>query len=83
MYSNFLRFPMAFLAGTFVPLESMPPLVAGFARLLPLTYSVEALREAMGQTVVTATFLVDMLVLALSSAALVLLSTWVLVRSLD
>jgi len=83
MYSNFLRFPMAFLAGTFVPLESMSPIMAWFARLLPLTYSVEALKEAMSYSAVTATFLVDMLVLTLASGALVLLSTWVLMRSLD
>lgn len=83
MYSNFLRFPMAFLAGTFVPLESMPPFMAGFARLLPLTYSVDALREAMNFAYPTATYLVDMTVLTLASALLVLLSTWVLMRSLD
>jgi len=83
MYSNFLRFPMAFLAGTFVPLESMPPPVAGFSRLLPLTYSVEALREAMGFAFPTATYLADILVLTLASGMLVLLSTWVLMRSLD
>lgn len=83
MYSNFLRFPMAFLAGTFVPLESMPPIIAHLARLLPLTYSVEALKEAMSYTAVTTAYLVDMLVLISASVALVLLSTWVLVKTLD
>ncbi len=83
MYSNLLRFPMAFLAGTFVPLESMPPLVASFARFLPLTYSVEALKEAMSYTAVTATYFVDLLVLTLASGVLLLLSTWVLMRGMD
>jgi len=83
MYSNFLRFPMAFLAGTFVPLESMPPIMTYFARLLPLTYSVEALKEAMNFSYLTATYMVDMMVLVAASAILVVLSTWVLMRSLD
>lgn len=44
MLSNFLRFPMAFLSGTFLPLELMPAQLGVIARFLPLTYSVEALR---------------------------------------
>ena len=43
--SNFFRFPMVFLCGVFVPLSAMPPLLRGFARALPLTYTVDALRH--------------------------------------
>jgi ABC-2 type transport system permease protein len=45
--SNFFRFPMIFLCGVFFPLTSMPVIlqVIGFA--LPLTYSVDALRQSL------------------------------------
>jgi ABC-2 type transport system permease protein len=45
--ANFIRFPMMFLCGVFVPLASMPAWLQVIARLLPLTYSVEALRVAL------------------------------------
>ncbi len=45
--ANFVRFPMIFLGGVFVPLASMPPALQVVARALPLTYSVEALRGAL------------------------------------
>jgi len=44
--ANFIRFPMMFLGGVFVPLSSMPGRLQVLARFLPLTYSVEALRAA-------------------------------------
>jgi ABC-2 type transport system permease protein len=45
--ANFIRFPMMFLGGVFVPLASMPVWLQVLARLFPLTYSVEALRAAL------------------------------------
>jgi ABC-2 type transport system permease protein len=45
--ANFIRFPMMFLGGVFVPLALMPTWMQIIARLLPLTYSVEALRAAL------------------------------------
>jgi len=45
--ANFIRFPMMFLGGVFVPVAAMPPVLQAVARLLPLTYSVEALRAAL------------------------------------
>ena len=45
--ANLIRFPMMFLGGVFVPLAAMPPALQVIARLLPLTYSVEALRTAL------------------------------------
>lgn len=44
--ANFIRFPMMFLGGVFVPVDSLPSALQIVARLLPLTYSVEALRTA-------------------------------------
>jgi len=44
--SNFFRFPMIFLCGVFVPIETMPLVLQVVAHFLPLTYSVNALRMA-------------------------------------
>ncbi len=53
--ANLIRFPMMFLGGVFVPLAAMPPALRVVARLLPLTYAVEALRAALnGRTLSTA-----------------------------
>ncbi|TFH18608.1 ABC transporter permease [Candidatus Bathyarchaeota archaeon] len=83
MYSNFLRFPMAFLAGTFVPLEELPGSLTVISRFLPLTYCIEALKEAMSHSFVSSVYLMDMGVLILTSALLVYISTLVLMRSFD
>jgi ABC-2 type transport system permease protein len=45
--ANFVRFPMIFLCGIFVPLSELPPALQLMARVMPLTYSVEALRAAL------------------------------------
>ena len=46
--ANFVRFPMMFLGGVFVPVAALPLGLQILARLLPLTYTVEALRAALG-----------------------------------
>ena len=43
--SNYLRFPMVFLCGVFLPLAAMPPVLRVVASLLPLSYTVDALRH--------------------------------------
>ena len=45
--SNFFRFPMIFLCGVFFPITSMPIVLKVIAFFLPLTYSVDALRQSM------------------------------------
>lgn len=71
--ANFIRFPMMFLGGVFMPLASMPAWLQGIARLLPLTYSVEALRAALsGRSWATATL--DLGALAAFSVVLFLLA---------
>jgi ABC-2 type transport system permease protein len=42
-----IMFPMLFLAGTFIPIENMPDYLQAVARVLPLTYLDNGLREAM------------------------------------
>lgn len=48
--SNYFRFPMIFLCGVFLPIERMPVALQFLARLLPLTYSVEALKITMTES---------------------------------
>ena len=83
MLSNFLRFPMAFLSGTFLPLELMPSQLGIIASFLPLTYSVEALRISIDDSAFTITYLLDILALALSSFVLLVVAAKVLQRRLE
>jgi ABC-2 type transport system permease protein len=45
--SNFFRFPMVFLCGVFFPVTAMPLVLQIVGFLLPLTYSVDALRQSL------------------------------------
>jgi ABC-2 type transport system permease protein len=45
--SNFFRFPMIFLCGVFSPLTAMPLVLQVIGFCLPLTYSVDALRQSL------------------------------------
>ena len=47
MAGGAVTFPMMFLAGTFFPLEQMPDFLQAFAKILPLYYVNEGLRNAM------------------------------------
>lgn len=78
MYSNFLRFPMAFLGGAFIPVSSMPPLLQMFSRFLPLTYSIEALNQSMAYSMPTWTYLLDNGLLIIFSVACLLVAESVL-----
>jgi ABC-2 type transport system permease protein len=78
MLSNFLRFPMVFLSGTFTTLEALPSQLQVVARFLPLTYSVEALRSSITEPAVTYTYALDIVALALFTIVLLLLSAKIL-----
>jgi ABC-2 type transport system permease protein len=80
--ANFIRFPMMFLGGVFVPLDAMPPGLQILARLLPLTYSVEALRVALSSGNWT-TVLIDLGALVFFSAAFFLLAVHTLARQIE
>ncbi|MFP4475631.1 MAG: ABC transporter permease [Desulfatibacillaceae bacterium] len=50
LVTNFVITPMAFLGGTFFPLDRMPDTVQAVLRLLPLTHAAKAVRaSALGQ----------------------------------
>jgi ABC-type multidrug transport system permease subunit len=82
MYANFLRFPMAFLSGTFVALETYPLQLQVVARFLPLTYSVEALRSCVTDSAVTSIYLVDIAALLVFTVVFLSIATVVLKRRL-
>jgi len=80
--ANFIRFPMMFLGGVFVPVDSLPFGLQIVARLLPLTYSVEALRVALqGGSLLQAVW--DLAALIVFSAVLYALAVRALAWRLD
>ena len=80
--ANFIRFPMMFLGGVFVPVDSLPTALQVVARALPLTYSVQALRAALvGGSPAVATL--DLAALAGFAVILFMLAVRVLARQLD
>lgn len=83
MYSNFLRFPMAFLSGTFAPLETYPLSLQVVARFLPLTYSVEALRKCVTNSSVTEIYLIDLAALFAFTAIFLSIATVTLRRRIE
>jgi len=80
--ANFIRFPMMFLGGVFVPLEALPGGLQIVARGLPLTYSVEALRAAYGYGPLTLVLL-DLGVLLAFAVVLFVLAVNILARRLE
>jgi ABC-2 type transport system permease protein len=45
--TSVVQFPLMFLSGTFFPIEAMPEFLRGVARVLPLTYLSDGLRQTM------------------------------------
>lgn len=80
--SNYLRFPMVFLCGIFLPVEAMPQPLQALAYLLPVTYSVDALRRTSVGSLGLIPFLMDILALALFLVTFHVVATRLLKRSL-
>ncbi|MFQ6053959.1 MAG: ABC transporter permease [Candidatus Bathyarchaeia archaeon] len=79
--SNYFRFPMIFLCGVFIPIEAMPPPLRAVAYFLPLTYSVDALREVtLGVSALGS--LLDVIALSLFLTAFLAIANGLLKRSL-
>ncbi len=68
--------PQGLLGGIFWPIESLPSLLQPLARVLPITYAVEALREVIiaGASLASATVQLDLAVLAIIAALFVVLA---------
>ncbi len=49
-FSNFFRFPMIFLCGLFIPVQSLPLFLQPLSYILPLTYGVDILKSAISHT---------------------------------
>ena len=45
--TSVVQFPMMFLSGTFFPIDQMPDVLRSIARIIPLTYLSDALRQVM------------------------------------
>jgi ABC-2 type transport system permease protein len=82
MYANFLRFPMTFLSGTFAALETYPLQLQVVSRFLPLTYSVEALRNSISYSVATNIYLIDIAALFVFTVIFLSIATAVLKKRL-
>jgi ABC-2 type transport system permease protein len=46
--ANLPRFLMVFLCGVFMPISSLPPVLRQIAYILPLTYTVDGIRQSFG-----------------------------------
>jgi len=77
--ANFIRFPMIFLGGVFLPVAALPVTLQVVAHILPLTYAVEALRVALGQGAESQSGL-DLLVLLAFTVGLFLATVRILAR---
>ncbi|NSW92691.1 MAG: ABC transporter permease [Firmicutes bacterium] len=48
-FSNFFRFPMLFLCGLFIPVSQLPVLFRPISYIIPLTYGVDILKDAINR----------------------------------
>jgi ABC-2 type transport system permease protein len=80
--ANLFRFPMIFLSGVFIPIETLPLPVQVISYFLPLTYSVESLRNSLLIPRNIIPYWVSIFILAAFSLTLYWLSIRVLRRRL-
>ncbi len=74
--------PQVLLAGIFWPVTSLPEALEAVARVMPLTYGVEALREVLvkGADLASAALALDIAVLTGITVALMVLATFTIRR---
>ena len=77
--ANLPRFLMVFLSGVFTPVSSLPPILRQIAYVLPLTYTVDGIRQAFGSAGMV-NIAIDILVLIALIPILVLPATRLLAR---
>jgi len=81
--ANLFRFPMIFLSGVFIPIDTLPVPVQVISYLLPLTYSVESLRNSLLTSHHSIPFWISLLILIVFSSLLYLASVRVLRKRLE
>ena len=77
--ANLPRFLMVFLSGVFTPVSSLPPILQQIAYVLPLTYTVDGIRQAFGSAGMV-NIAIDILVLIALIPILILPATRLLAR---
>jgi len=80
--ANLFRFPMIFLSGVFIPIETLPKPIQFISYLLPLTYSVECLRNSLFSYRYSIPVWISLLILFLFSSFFYSVSTSVLRKRL-
>jgi ABC-2 type transport system permease protein len=78
-----VRIAMIFISGVFIPLVAMPTLIQVLAYAMPLTYSVDSLRQAMSSSINTQMFLIDLGVQVLFSVFFLAVTVWVLKKTIE
>src|SRR4030066_76507 len=78
-----VRIAMFFISGVFIPLVAMPTFLQVLAYALPLTYSVDLLRQAMSSSINTQMFLIDMAAQVLFSLVFLAVTIWVLKKTIE
>ncbi len=73
---NFVRLPLLFMSGIFIPLADMPGWARGLAAVSPLTYANDLLRRSTGLSGYYPWWL-DLLVLVLYAAAFFSIAAWI------
>jgi len=78
-----VRIAMIFISGVFIPLVAMPTFLQVVAYAMPLTYSVDSLRQAMSGSINTQMFLIDLGIQVFFSLAFLAITVWVLKKTID
>ena len=76
-----VRIAMIFISGVFIPLATMPTYLQVVAYALPLTYSVDSLRQAMGGSINPQMFLIDLGAQVIFSLMFLAVTAWVLKKT--
>ncbi|HKZ93381.1 MAG TPA: ABC transporter permease [Candidatus Bathyarchaeia archaeon] len=80
--ATLLRVSMVFLSGVLIPVATMPNFLQIIAYLLPLTYAVDMLQQAMTGQIAAQLFLVDTSALVVFSFFFFVVAVWILKRTL-
>jgi ABC-2 type transport system permease protein len=80
--ATLLRVAMVFLSGVLIPVAIMPDFLQIIAYLLPLTYAVDMLQQAMTGQIASQLLLVDTLAIVVFSFFFLVATVWMLKRTL-